>query len=308
MLTEKIRLRSIEGMGENWATIMRWADAAFRNAGFETELSRKGRDGIDTCRWLTTGETDVTVSLTSAAAMADKSTGVFRGEHLRGVRGLAGMIHYGHYFHNIVKADTGVREFADLARVKPKLGLCIASPGFIAGQITRAYLKHYGVDVDRDIAAWGGEIYNVMRETTAQWMDGRANALMRENTRFQAVGQASSIYDLSFLSLDREVAEAVAKEYCLDVVDVPAKSFRGQDRPVITVANPGYAILVREDLPADLVYRLAKALDVSSASHAISEDIFYSTRHAPHGGAPTHPGAAAYYDEVAGRYASSVPV
>ena len=29
-MTEKIRLRSIEGMGENWATIMRWADAAFR--------------------------------------------------------------------------------------------------------------------------------------------------------------------------------------------------------------------------------------------------------------------------------------
>jgi TRAP-type uncharacterized transport system substrate-binding protein len=308
MLTEKIRLRSIEGMGENWATIMRWADAAFRAAGFETELSRKGRDGIDTCRWLTTGETDVTVSLTSAAAMADKSTGVFRGEQLSGVRGLAGMIHYGHYFHNIVKADTGVREFTDLPRVKPKLGLCIASSGFIAGQITRAYLKHYGVDVDRDIAAWGGEIYNVMRETTAQWMDGRANALMRENTRFQAVGQASAIYDLSFLSLDREVAEAVAKEYCLDVVEVPAKSFRGQDRPVITVANPGYSILVRADLPAELVYRLAKALDVSSASHAISEDIFYSTRHAPHAGAPAHPGASAYYDEVAGRYASSAPV
>ena len=302
-MTEKIRLRSIEGMGENWATIMRWADAAFRDAGFETELSRKGRDGIDTVRWLATGETDVTVSLTSASAMADKSTGVYRGEKLKGVRGLAGMIHMGHYFHNIVKADTGVREFADLARLKPKLGLCIASPGFIAGQITRAYLKHYGVDVDRDIAAWGGEMYNVMRESTAQWMDGRANALMRENTRFQAVGQASSIYDLAFLSLDRDVAESVAKEYCLDIVDVPARSFRGQDRPVITLANPGYSILVREDLPNDLVYRLAKALDVSSASHAISEDIFYSTRHAPHAGAPTHAGAATYYDEVAARYA-----
>jgi TRAP-type uncharacterized transport system substrate-binding protein len=302
-VTENIRLRSIEGMGENWATIMRWADAAFRAAGFETQLSRQGRDGIDAVRWVATGETDVTVSLTSAAAMADKSTGVYRGEKLPGVRGLAGMIHMGHYFHNIVKADTGVREFADLVPLRPKLGLCIASPGFIAGQITRAYLDHYGVDVDRDIAAWGGEMFNVMRESTAQWMDGRANALMRENTRFQAVGQASAIYDLAFLSLDRNVAESVAKEYCLDIVEVPARSFRGQDRAVTTLANPGYSILVRADLPDDLVYRLAKALDVSSASHAISEDIFYSTRHAPHAGAPTHPGAAAYYDEVAARYA-----
>ena len=67
-MTEKIRLRSIEGMGENWATIMRWADAAFRDAGFETQLERKGRDGLDTVRWLSAGETDVTVSLTSASA------------------------------------------------------------------------------------------------------------------------------------------------------------------------------------------------------------------------------------------------
>jgi len=302
-VTEKIRLRSIEGMGENWATIMRWADAAFREAGFETQLERKGRDGLDTVRWLSSGETDVTVSLTSASAMADRATGTYRGEQLR-VRGLAGMIHVGHYFYNIVKADTGVREFADLARVKPKLGLCIASPGFIAGQIARAYLAHYGVDVDRDIPAWGGEMFNVMRESTAQWFDGRANALMRENTRFQAVGQASAIYDLSFLSLDRNVAESVAAEYCLDVVEVPARSFRGQDRPVLTVANPGYSILVREDLPADLVYRLARALDVSSSTHGVSEDIFYSTRHAPQAGAPLHPGAAAYYDEVAARYLS----
>src|SRR5665213_1964096 len=129
---------------------------------------------------------------------------------------------------------------------------------------------------------------------------------MRENTRFQAVGQASAVYDLAFLSLDRDIAEPVAKEYCLDIVDVPARSFRGQDRPVLTVANPGYSILVREDLPGDLVYRLARALDVSSATHAVSEDMFYSTRHAPHAGSPLHPGAAAYYDEVAARYAHKV--
>jgi TRAP-type uncharacterized transport system substrate-binding protein len=305
-VTEKIRLRSIEGMGENWATIMRWADAAFRDAGFETQLERKGRDGLDTVRWLSAGETDVTVSLTSASAMADRATGAYRGEGLR-VRGLAGMIHVGHNFYNIVKADTGVREFADLARVRPKLGLCIASPGFIAGQIARAYLSHYGIDVDRDVPAWGGEMFNVMRESTGQWFDGRANALMRENTRFQAVGQASAIYDLAFLSLDRDIAESVAKEYCLDIVEVPARSFRGQDRPVITLANPGYSILVREDLPADLVYRLARALDVSSASHGVSEDIFYSPRHAPHAGAPLHPGASTYYDEVAARYARHSP-
>jgi TRAP-type uncharacterized transport system substrate-binding protein len=303
-VTEVIRLRSIEGMGENWAIVMRWAEAAFQAAGFETQFERKGRDGLQTVRWLSAGEADVSVSLTSAAQMAGQSSGLYRGESLR-VRGLAGMIHVGHYFYNFIKADTGVREFADLARVKPKLGLCIASPGFIAGQIARAYLSRYGVDVDRDVPAWGGEMFNVMAETTTQWMDGRANAQFRENTRFMAVGQASAVYDLSFLSLDRGIAEEVAAEYCLDVVEVPARSFRGQEHPLITVGNPGYSIVVREDMSDDLAYRLARALDVDSTTHGVSEDIFYSPRHAPHAGAPTHPGATNYYNEVSVRYTRS---
>jgi TRAP-type uncharacterized transport system substrate-binding protein len=303
-VTEVIRLRSIEGMGENWAIVMRWAEAAFQAAGFETQFERKGRDGLQTVRWLSAGEADVSVSLTSAAAMAGRSSGLYRGENLR-VRGLAGMIHVGHYFYNFVKADTGVREFADLARIKPKLGLCIASPGFIAGQIARAYLSRYGVDVDRDVPAWGGEMFNVMAETTAQWMDGRANAQMREGTRFMAVGQASAVYDLSYLSLDRDIAEEVAAEYCLDVIEVPARSFRGQEHPLITVGNPGYSIVVRQDMSDDLAYRLARALDVDSTTHGVSEDIFYSPRHAPHAGAPTHPGASTYYDEVSARYTRS---
>jgi TRAP-type uncharacterized transport system substrate-binding protein len=303
-VTDVIRLRSIEGMGENWAIVMRWAEAAFKAAGFETQFERKGRDGLQTVRWLSAGEADVSVSLTSAAAMAGQSSGLYRGENLR-VRGLAGMIHVGHYFYNFIKADTGVREFGDLARIKPKLGLCIASPGFIAGQIARAYLSRYGVDVDRDVPAWGGEMFNVMAETTPQWMDGRANAHFREGTRFMAVGQASAVYDLSFLSLDRDIAEEVAAEYCLDVIEVPAKSFRGQDHPLITVGNPGYSIIVRQDMSDDLAYRLARALDVDSPTHGVSEDIFYSPRHAPHAGAPTHPGATAYYDEVSARYTRS---
>jgi TRAP-type uncharacterized transport system substrate-binding protein len=300
-VTDVIRLRSIEGMGENWAIVMRWAEAAFQAAGFETQFERKGRDGLETVRWLSAGEADVSVSLTSAARMAGQSSGLYRGENLR-VRGLAGMIHIGHYFYNFVKADTGVREFADLARIKPRLGLCVASPGFIAGQITRAYLSRYGVDLDRDVPAWGGEMFNVMAETTTQWMDGRANAQMREGTRFMAAGQASAVYDLSFLTLDRDIAEEVAAEYCLDVVEVPARTFRGQDKPLITVANPGYSIVVRQDMPDELAYRLARALDVDSPTHGVSEDIFYSPRHAPQAGAPTHPGATAYYDEVSARY------
>jgi TRAP-type uncharacterized transport system substrate-binding protein len=87
--------------------------------------------------------------------------------------------------------------------------------------------------------------------------------------------------------------------------EVPARSFRGQEHPLITVGNPGYSIVVRQDMSDDLAYRLARALDVDSTTHGVSEDIFYSPRHAPHAGAPTHPGASTYYDEVSARYTRS---
>jgi TRAP-type uncharacterized transport system substrate-binding protein len=47
-----------------------------------------------------------------------------------------------------------------------------------------------------------------------------------------------------------------------------------------------------------MAYRLAKALNESSAHHWISEDIFYSIRHAPDTTVPVHPGAARYYREM----------
>jgi TRAP-type uncharacterized transport system substrate-binding protein len=276
---------------------MSWADEAFRAAGFQTTLERKGLDGLDTIRWLAQGEMDITVSLASASWMAVNAKGAYTGEELP-VRGLAMVVHPGHYFYNVVAADTGVRDFRELVEKKPRLGLCIPGPRFIAGSIARTYLTYYDIDVDRDIPEWGGELFGVSREATKLFMDGRANALMRENTRLTTVGLAAQLMDVNCLPLDEEIAQRLAGEYGLDVVDIPARTIRGQDQPVRTVGNRGYSILVRGELDDEVVYHLAKALDQSSPSHTISEDIYYSVRHASETGAPLHAGAAAYYEEI----------
>lgn len=68
---------------------------------------------------------------------------------------------------------------------------------------------------------------------------------------------------------------------CAPKILLPSGTVRGQIEPCLTVTDPGYPIIVNQDLPADLVYRLAQALNESSPAHWASEDIFYSTRHAP---------------------------
>ncbi len=85
---------------------------------------------------------------------------------------------------------------------------------------------------------------------------------------------------------------------CVPKILLPSGTVRGQIEPCLTVTDPGYPIIVNQDLPADLVYRLAQALNELSPAHWASEDIFYSTRHAPYAYAPLHPGATKYYREL----------
>jgi TRAP-type uncharacterized transport system substrate-binding protein len=159
-------------------------------------------------------------------------------------------------------------------------------------------MRYYGVDLDKDIPAWGGQLYTSFPEATRLFIDGKANALMRENTKLSPAGVAASIYDVTCLSMDTEIAERLAAEYGTPVVTIPPGTLHKQDKPVLTVGNPGYPIMVHKDLDADVAYRLAKALNESSGTHAIAEDIFYSPRHAPDTAAPVHAGAARYYREL----------
>jgi TRAP-type uncharacterized transport system substrate-binding protein len=293
---DKIRLTSIEG-GGNWWRVLTWAEKAFRNAGFDVEVSRYGTAGLDMIRRVVKGEADIAITLAVGATQAINGTGAYKGEVLP-VQGLALALHPGHHFYNVVRADLGIRSFADIARKKPKLGLCVGNEGYIAGQITREYLKYYGVDLYHDIEAWGGKLYTSFPEAPRLFAEGKANALMRENTRLSPAGIAAQICDVVCLSMDREIADHLAKEFGTPVVTVEAGTLRGQKEPFLTVTDPGYPIVINKDVPNDVAYRLAKALNDSSTDHCISEDIFYSIRHAPDTYCPVHAGAVRYYREM----------
>jgi TRAP-type uncharacterized transport system substrate-binding protein len=129
-------------------------------------------------------------------------------------------------------------------------------------------------------------------------LSGKADGIMRENTRPGPAGQAASGRDMHLLSLDRDIAARIGAEYGLDVVEIPAESFRNQSRSVIALQNGGYPMVCGAHLDAGLIYRLAKAIDEDFPRHYASEDIFYSPKHAPDTGCPLHPGAARYYREI----------
>ena len=237
------------------------------------------------------------VTLAVGATQAVQGSGAYKGEDLP-IRGLALALHPGHHFYNILRADLGIRSFVEIAKRQPKLELCVGSAGYIAGQVASAYLKHYGVDLYRDIEAWGGHLHTSFPEAVPLFVAGRANGLMRENTSRGPAGIAAQVCDMVCLSLDRDIVDYLGREFGTPPVTLPPGTLRGQKEPVLTVTDPGYPIVINKDVPNDLAYRLAKALNESSARHWVTEDIFYSLRHAPETFAPLHPGAERYYREV----------
>jgi TRAP-type uncharacterized transport system substrate-binding protein len=144
----------------------------------------------------------------------------------------------------------------------------------------------------------GGHLHTSYPESVPLFVAGRANALMRENTARGPAGIAAQICDMVCLSLDPGIAEQITREFGAPAVTLPPGTLRGQTEPVITVTDPGYPIVINKDVPNEVAYRLAKALNESSAHHWVTEDIFYSVRHAPDTYAPVHPGAARYYREM----------
>jgi len=296
-MPDKIRLSSIEG-GGNWWITLNWAAQAFRNAGFEVEVTRRGKEAADTILRVVRGEADIAVTLGVSAAQAAKGLGIYKDGKARAVRGLALALRPGHHFYNMVRADLGIRSFGDIAKQKPLLNIQVGEADFVAGEITEVYLKYYGIELYRDIAAWGGSLQSSFPESVPLLAQGKSNAIMRENTARGPAGFAAQMAPWVMLPLDREIAERIEREYCAPAVTLPPGTVRGQTEPCLTVTDPGYPIVINQDIPNDLAYRLAKALNESSAHHWASEDIFYSTRHAPDTYAPLHPGAARYYREL----------
>lgn len=295
-MPETIRLSSMLNGGQWWKSIT-WAADAVKNTGMGIDLTRYGTSSSEPLMRVATGASDIGITLATAAAQAAKSLGYYKNGEARAIRGLARLIRPNQHYFNLVRADVGVRSFADIARKQPKLDLSISESTYSAGQIAAVTLEHYGIDLERDIPAWGGSMSYSHPGTVPLAVEGKCNMIMWPDTIYGPSGIVAQIAPWVLLPLDEDIAAKLEREYCAPVVTIPAGTLRGQTEPCLAVTNPGFELIVNRDLPNDVAYLLAKALNESSTQHWIAQDVFYSIRHAPETSAPLHPGAARYYKD-----------
>jgi TRAP-type uncharacterized transport system substrate-binding protein len=296
-MADKIRVTSSNGGGQWWKSV-KWATKAFERSGLDVELTRAGVWNDPLYR-VASGEADVAVSLTVGAAMAAKAVGPYKDGRASRIRALARLIRPDQHFFNMVRADLGVRSFAELVQKKPVLHASIEVTDYGPGYVTEMYLKHYGIDLMRDIEAWGGSLITSHPHTLAHVVDGSCNAIFRTDTSAGPAGIAAHLGDWVLLPLDRDIAATMERDYGAPVTTIEPDFMRGieDSAPCLTVTNPGFDLVIGDHVPDDMAYRLAKALNETSERAWMAQDVFYALRHAPETPTPLHPGAARYYRE-----------
>jgi TRAP transporter TAXI family solute receptor len=238
-------------------------------------------------------QSDVAAAAVTGAGLF-ATTGPLR--HIRAVASL-----FPEPLHVAVRADSDIRSIADLAGRKVSLG----QAGSGTRQTALVALAAHGLDMDafNEAHADGPE------DALAQLIEGRLDAVVEVASA--PWGQLSTAADRStirLLSLDTAAVERISAEaHGVVPLTIPARTYRGQDEIVHTVAATAL-LVVNSELPESVVYG---ALEVIFAAgevpgRGVSAARLSRARALVGVTIPLHDGAARYF-EAPGLSAPAAP-
>ncbi|WP_407156123.1 TAXI family TRAP transporter solute-binding subunit [Bradyrhizobium sp. STM 3557] len=160
----------------------------------------------------------------------------------------------------VVRADSPYKAIRDLVGQTVVFG----AKGSGLPIMSRYMLDGLGLKQDEDFKA----IYlDRAGDGPAMVQDGRAAALWGAGIGwpgFEAMAKSSSGARFIAPSAD-EIAQVLAKHSFLKALTVPAGSYPNQSEPIDSIGSWSF-VLVRDDLPDDVAYRLAKTLHGAEAT------------------------------------------
>jgi TRAP-type uncharacterized transport system substrate-binding protein len=279
------------------------------------------RDNLDA---LTTGRVDVAVSTPACfAEMARTGRGLFEGAPSPDLRGIAAVPQQDRLVLG-VRRDLGIGTFAELRARQPALRIAAErddGTNFV-GWAARRLMEASGVP-EATLRAWGGSYVGPSPETPrsrlsyfpGRWIElvgtGDADAVIHEGLSVPTWQDVAQQPGLRFLPLEAAAAAQLRDAFGWRTLEVAAGFFPGLDETIPALDFADFLVACRADLPEDLVFLIAWCLVETRAQF---ERQF---RHLPPERAPVtypldpvamaetpvplHPGARAYYDELAAR-------
>jgi len=237
-------------------------------------------------------ELEIAISQGTAVAAGVNGTGAFEGNPTRNVRGI-GQYHATPQ-HVIYSSKLEINELSDLKGKKIEM----IAPGDGIEVATRKMLEAMGVSIEDIDAQHSGN----RQQAASRLKTGQVDAMI-DGTGVGAAWLVDVIGKgrFSLLNLSDSEIDTINSSYGeFSRAVIPAGSYYGQEKDIQTVAN-WTVILVRDDMPEDLVYEITKNLfakkDELTQRHHYFHDLDPENIK---GGLPVemHKGAEKYYKEI----------
>lgn len=246
---------------------------------------------------------DFGFSVTSLLGAAIKGEQDFEGRKTSNSVIMANL--YTQYTYFIARKDFvdkhNIKSLGDIFARKIPTRMATLKPGTASEFVVKSlFLKGYGVDY-KAIKAMGGSMEFASYEGGADLMADNHIDLFAFS-----VGKVASIVmnmesttNIVILPVEDKPLKALADAYGTVTFTVEPGIYKSVTTPVKTVGDYT-SIVVRKDLPDDLVYELCKAMwtNKSSLSKAVKDIDELSPAIAVPSGVPVHPGAARYWKEA----------
>lgn len=241
-------------------------------------------------------EAEVAFGQNGICYYAYNGTGTYQGKPVKSIRGMLAL--YPNVMHMVVRKGSGIKSVADLKGKKFVPGQ-VASATEING---REILSVYGLNYQKD----KGEVnvtadfvgYN---EAADLLKDGHTDAiLIAGGLPTAAVMDVLASGAGELISIEPDKIQEISKNFpWYFEITIPKGTYPNQTEDIKTVSVSN-VLIVREDLPEDLVYNLTKAVydyhDDLVAGHQAAKDT--TLENAMNGMIiPLHPGAVKYFTE-----------
>ncbi|MBQ3059776.1 MAG: TAXI family TRAP transporter solute-binding subunit [Desulfovibrio sp.] len=255
---------------------------------FSVTAQATGASG-ENMRLVEAGDVDIAIVQNDVADAAFNGKAPFRSK-LGKVRAIARL--YPEYLHVVASKESGIARLEDFKGKKISVG----ARGSGNELNCRQMFEFYGLDY-KNLEP----IFLPYGETADQFKDRALDGFVFTiGTPNPAIQDITTAQDVVFVPMDGPQADAIVAKFPYLVKDaIPAKTYKGQDNAVPTLSVQAI-LVVREDLPEDVVYNITKTLfanigDVAKAHNKGSEITL--ARAIDGVTIPFHDGAARYLKE-----------
>jgi TRAP transporter TAXI family solute receptor len=288
--TGQVRMATGGSTGTYYAFGSAVAQILTEKTGIQVTIQSTGASKAN-IQLIDAGEVEVAIVQNDVMDYAWRGVDLFNGEKTTSFNSMAAL--YAEVCQVVANPSSGISTIADLRGKNVSVGDAGSGVEFNARQILEAYGITFN-DIGKQNLSFGASA-DALRDNKIDAFFCVAGAPT------PAVVDLATNRDIIILEIEDDYAARLMRDYPFyPQYPVPAGSYKGQDRDVMTLAVKA-TLIVSNKVSEDTVYRLTKNIfdnkALIEAAHAKGKEL--SASYAVDGiSVPFHPGAAKYFREV----------